>query len=122
MAENELTIDYEKLAEAILNRVHPEGVRRPKASEGEGFFELRVPSEMITNRAKLTSLFAHLQRYVIEKKPKGPCENAVFVRVVSSTTECVNHKVVYVDTLEWVCPPDNHIDTSVERTETEFPC
>jgi hypothetical protein len=51
-----------------------------------------------------------------------PCPGGVFSRIVGTTTECPNHRLIWVNTLQWYCPPDNHVETSVERVETDTPC
>lgn len=56
---------------------------------------------------------------VQERTP--PCPGAIFVRVVSTTTECVERKVIFVSTLEWMCS-DGTIQTTTERVQTETPC
>ena len=101
--------------------------KKPDAGKQQGFervetmFEMRIPLAMLRSK-RIIDLVAGYLGTVLKKKRKPPCEGAIFVRIVGTTTECVNHKVVFVDTLEWICPPDNHVETTVERTVTDSPC
>ena len=51
-----------------------------------------------------------------------PCPDGVFSRIVGTTTDCPNHLLIWVNTLEWYCPADYHVETSVERVATTTPC
>ncbi|HTD37833.1 MAG TPA: hypothetical protein VK669_09990 [Candidatus Limnocylindrales bacterium] len=73
-------------------------------------------------RSVLGDLFGLIDRIVRENVPQPPCKGGVHDRMVGTTTECVDHKVVYVETHQWICPPDNHTETSVFRRRTNTPC
>ncbi len=53
---------------------------------------------------------------------QSPCPGGVYSRIVGTTTECPNHRLIWVNTHEWYCPPDYHTETSVERVATDTPC
>ena len=56
------------------------------------------------------------------KGRQPPCPGGSFDRVVGTTTECPNHRLIWVNTVQWICPPDGHTETNVEREETDTPC
>jgi hypothetical protein len=87
----------------------------------EPTFELRLPLGMLSDKGAIDQVSKHLKA-ISNAKHAPPCEGGILVRVVGTTTECTNHIVVFVDTVEWICPPDNHIVTTQERTPADAPC
>jgi hypothetical protein len=69
----------------------------------------------------LGKLADHLGKLVGgEVIPESTCDGGTVVTITSST-ECVNHKVVNVDTVVWLCP-DGTFRTTTTRTPTDSPC
>ena len=110
-------------------RVAEEQVFVPSASAGDTacrqgltkIAQLFPAAPVETNRRRPPPFAAPQLRGPTTAKPVAPCEGGVFIRIVATTSECVNHRVVLVNTVEWWCPPGRY-ETSIWREQTESAC
>lgn len=125
----------EVLAEAVRNalasssdpRVLTSELRRIAEMARENPFAARVEEVLRRGKGRESGLRHDLvpARPSLHDTPAElapPCEGAIHDRILGSTTECINHQVVFVETHQWVCPPDGHTETTVYRRHTIDPC